>query len=148
MNKVIIGIAGDKGAGKTTAVDVFSQYGFYKVSIMDKVEEFASYLFSKDTLNNDKEAICDQIRKKGISTCKSYWINLVLTSIPDNENMIVIDDIEESEVGHSPIELIEIFRPSVSKGKVYQGTIIENNGSLKEFIAKVKSFIANNFDKK
>jgi len=138
--KIIVGFIGEEGVGKTTASKVLVGEGFYRVSLMSKVEEFASYLFSKEEIAMNKEKILDQVKQRGIATYKKYWLNLVLMSIPESKDYIVIDDLEEGDVQDcSLIKLIEIHKEGLeSKDK---SEIITNDGTLKEFKEKIKSLV-------
>ena len=73
MNKIIIGFTGEKGVGKTTAADFFSKNGYKKISINDKVKEFASYLFSDTNVEEEMDAVLFEVRKRGYSVNKDYW---------------------------------------------------------------------------
>ena len=131
--KIIVGFIGESGVGKTTASNVLANCGFYKVSLMSKIEEFASYLFSKEELALNKECLLKQVKQRGMKTYKRYWLNLILMAIPEKENLIVIDDLEKEDVeGCDIIKCIEI-----SKTK-QNNEIILNDGTLKAFKEKVK----------
>jgi len=136
--KIIVGFIGEKGVGKTTASKTLVSEGFYRVSLMSKVEEFANYLFSKEEIALNKEKILNQVKKRGIATYKKYWLNLVLMSIPENKDYVVIDDLEEGDVQNCPIvKLIKIHKAKQEgSGK---GEIIINDSTLKEFKEKIKT---------
>ncbi|TRZ81788.1 hypothetical protein D4R86_02145 [bacterium] len=138
--KIIVGFIGEKGVGKTTASKVLISEGFYRVSLMSKIEEFANYLFSDEEIALNKEKILNQVKQRGMATYKKYWLNLVLMAIPENKDYIVIDDLEEGDVQDCPIvKVIEIYKTK-QEGNNKDGIII-NDGTLKEFKEKIKTLV-------
>ena len=127
IDKIIVGFTGESGVGKTTAADILVRQGFYKVSINDKVEYFAKFLFSDKEMEEDKEAIIFQVRKKGYEVNKKYWLNLVLMDIPENKNKLVFDDIWQFE-GEGIVDIYQITRDSDEI--VEELETIENDGDL------------------
>ena len=93
MKRIIIGLAGEKDAGKTTAAKVLSDMGFYYVSINDKVLELANYLCTEKI----SQKHLDDIRNKGYNVSRLYWINLIMSSLPEDKRRIVIDDMREED---------------------------------------------------
>jgi len=81
--KTVIGLIGDK-EGRDIIADILSTKGFYRVSIDDNVKSIASLLNIKNDLNS--------IRERGYKVSRLYWINLVLSLIPDDKKLVVIDD--------------------------------------------------------
>lgn len=81
--KTVIGLIGDK-EGRDIIADILSTKGFYRVSIDDNVKSIASLL----NINND----LNSIRERGYKVSRLYWINLVLSLIPDDKKLVVIDD--------------------------------------------------------
>ena len=136
--KVIIGFIGEDGVGKTTASNILAKEGFYKTSITTKVIEFASYLFSEEEIASNRETILKEVKKRGNSTYGRYWLNLVLMAIPENKNLIVIDDLGEEDIQTctivQPIEIIKDKQSPKDKDRM----VIENSGDLKAFKEKVK----------
>ncbi len=95
MNKkIIIGLIGDKKL-RDKVVRHFQDIGFHKISISKKTEEIARYLLPGKIF---PEETVQEIRNKGYSVSKYYWINLVLASVPDNKDLIVIDDLQLNDV--------------------------------------------------
>jgi len=84
MNKkTVIGLIGDK-EGRDIVADLLSSKGFYRVSIDDNVKSISNLLNIKNDL--------DSIRERGYKVSRLYWINLVLSLIPDDKKLVVIDD--------------------------------------------------------
>jgi len=137
--KIIVGFIGEKGVGKTTASKVLISEGFYRVSLMSKIEEFANYLFSDEEIALNKEKILNQVKQRGMATYNKYWLNMVLMAIPENKDYIVIDDLEEGDVQDCPIvKVIEIYK---TKQEGNKDGIIINDGTLKEFKEKIKTLV-------
>lgn len=140
-NKVIIGFIGDHNAGKTCAANILEKHGFYKVSITNKVKEFISFLL-KDISAEEKEKSIPIVREKGYKINSCFWLNLVLTSIDDDKDNIVFDDISMHEVKYSIVTPYQIYRKGVSLSIIPNIQIIENNLELKDFEEKiVKKFV-------
>jgi hypothetical protein len=136
--KKIIGFIGENNSGRTTAANILEKHGFYKVSINKKVEEFAHYLFTKSEIEANKAVILNRIRKRGTEIHKDYWLNLVLTSVHDDKDLIVFDDVSMDEVESHKIQIFQIYRTGMSEEKIDGLEIIENDGKLEEFKAKIE----------
>jgi len=139
MKKTLIGFIGDKGVGKTLASSVFEKNGFYKASITSKVREFASHLFSKEALKKNEEEILEQVRKRGINVNVGYWLNLVLISVPEDQDYIVFDDLRADEPVSNKIKLYQILRPDFSQSEVVDIETIMNDGTKDEFTSKIEN---------
>jgi hypothetical protein len=74
---------------------VFSDIGFYRTSISSKTKELAKYLLSEDILSDEN---VDKVREKGYNVSKCYWINLLLASMPEGKELIVIDDLNYQDL--------------------------------------------------
>jgi len=127
MKKLVIGLLGDEGSGKTTISSILSEVGFHRISVISKVKEIARYLlpgddYSIETLN--------QIRERGYKVHKSYWINMVLASAPDDKDRIVIDDLREEDIIANVIRPIYVYRDGISKSKPEKMEILANNSDL------------------
>jgi len=127
IKKIIIGLLGDKGSGKTTVSAMLSEMGFHRISILSKVREIAKYLLPGDDW---PEETLDQIRERGYKVNKTYWINLTLGSAPEDKDLIVIDDLKENDVISSVIRPICVFRDGVSKENTSKIEILANNSDL------------------
>ena len=136
--KVIIGFIGDHNVGKTFAANILRRKGFYKASISDKVIEFAKHLFPDINWDKDRNVVLNNIRRKGYSQCKEYWLNLILISVPDDKNFIVFDDLSMDEVESGKIEVYQIVRPDVSTIEIPDIPTIVNNGNIKDFTSKIE----------
>lgn len=137
--KTIVCFVGLDGVGKTTAANVLSKEGFYKISLLTKVEEFANYLFSSEELSENKDSILKKVKKRGNDIYGGYWLNLILMAIPETKNLIVIDDLEEEDVKFcSIIKPIEICK-NKEKRLFDDIIIVENDGDLKSFKEKIKT---------
>jgi len=93
--KLIIGLIGDDKNDRDKVAKIFSDIGFYRTSIFSKTKELAKYLLPEDILSDEN---IDKVRKKGYNVSKCYWINLVLASIPDGKELIVIDDLNYDDL--------------------------------------------------
>ena len=140
MEKIIIGFIGDHNAGKTTAAQILKKKGFYAASINSKVKEFAKHLFSEDDIKREGATILNNVRRRGCSVHKEYWLNLVLISVADNKNFVVFDDLSIDEAMSKRIKVCQIYRPGVSRIRLPDIETIENDGSLKEFVEKIEDF--------
>ena len=136
--KIIVGLIGDHGVGKTTAANIFKKKGFFKASINEKVEEFTRHLFENNDWMEKKNTILNNVRKKGYKNCKSYWLNLILITVPDDKNFIVFDDMSLEDTENKGIYVVQIYRPSVSREKLEDIETIENNGTIDEFKEKIE----------
>ncbi len=92
--KLIIGLIGDDKNDRDKVAKIFSDIGFYRTSIFSKTKELAKYLLPEDILSDES---INKVRKKGYNVSKCYWINLVLASIPDGKELIVIDDLQNED---------------------------------------------------
>jgi len=137
MKKIIIGFIGDHNAGKTTAAKLLKKKGFYSASINSKVEEFAKHLFSQEDIKREGTNILNNIRRRGCSVHKEYWLNLVLISVPSGKNFIVFDDLSIDEAMSKRINVCQIYRPEVSRIRLSDIDTIENDGTLKDFAKKI-----------
>jgi len=138
--KIIVGFVGDEGVGKTTASNVLSKEGFYKVSLMAKVEEVAKYLFTSEELAADG-SILKEVKRRGNATYSGYWINLALMSIPEKKDLIVIDGLEDIDTQACPIiKIVEIVK-SDEDTPMYKGLKVVNDVGKKEFKEKIKTLI-------
>jgi len=138
MKKVIIGFTGDDGVGRRTAANVLSKCGFHKVSVNSKVKEFAKHLFPDIDLSEHPE-IVEQVRKRGCSVHKEYWLNLILVSVSNSKDFIVFDDISPSDNLKDKIKLYHIYRPGFSKSDQDGIEKIDNDGTKIDFIQKIES---------
>jgi len=93
--KLIIGLIGDDLDLRVKVAKVFTNVGFHRVSISSKTNELAKYLLPGDTF---PEETINQIRQRGYKVSRSYWINLVLASAPDDKDLILIDDLQPEDI--------------------------------------------------
>ena len=141
MNKIIIGFIGDHGVGKTMAANILKKRGFYKVSIANKVEEFALHLFKVEEIEKNRAVILNQVRRRGCNVHKEYWLNLILSTLPDDKNMVVIEDLSIDEIEHKKLDVYQIYRPNVSGIELPDIKTIRNDGSLRDFTLKIEALI-------
>jgi len=134
----IIGLIGDEGVGKTIASKLLQKKGFYRVDIMAKVKDLARNSFSDQELKDNPKEILNKIRFRGIEKFKSYWINLVLITVPKENDLIVIDDILEEEM-NDKFDFVQIYRPGVSKKHINNIKTIENDGDIESFLLKIEA---------
>ena len=138
MKKIILGFIGEPNSGRTTAANILKKKGFHIVSLNSKVEEFAKHLFPEGDMEDNREVILGNIRERGCSVHKEYWLNLVLISVPDSKNFIVFDDISMAEASNKKIIAYQIYRPGISTVKLPDIDTIVNDGTIKEFTEKIK----------
>ena len=93
--KIVIGLTGDNDTLKSKVTKTFVDIGFHKVSVSSKVKEFAKYLLPGNVF---PEETLQGIRERGYNVNKCYWINLVLASVPDNKELIIIDDLQSEDI--------------------------------------------------
>jgi hypothetical protein len=95
--KIILGIMSeDPYNGKEDFLKQIIHHGFTVHSIYSKIEEMARYLVKSDGSTRTSEITqenIDEIRKKGYAINKLYWVNLLLTSISEKANNIMISDL-------------------------------------------------------
>lgn len=97
--KIILGIlSSDSYNDKDAFLSLATKSGFSIHSISTKIEEMAKYLLkSTDGSDFTKDQI-DGIRKKGYVINKLYWLNILLTSIPEKEDRILIEDLWQDDL--------------------------------------------------
>jgi len=99
--KIILGIPTSLAYNdKNELLDFLRNNGFNVCSISTKIKEVAKYLLKISDVDSIEEDLLSEIRRKGYIVNKLYWINLLLTSLPekDKDNHIVIDDIWEEDL--------------------------------------------------
>lgn len=119
MNKkIILGIlSSDSYNDKDLFLKQIANHGFITHSINSKILEMAKYLLKHE---EDTKITADniaKIRKRGYIVNKLYWINLLLASISDDEEYIIIDDLWEEDLYEGYITLVvsdPILIPNVS----------------------------------
>ena len=87
--KNIIGLIGDKKY-KDIVSDILISNGFYRTNIIDKVQSISKLL--------EMDADLNSIRERGYKIGRLYWINLLLSAIPEDKKLILIDDIRLEDV--------------------------------------------------
>ena len=98
-NKIITGILEkDSYNEKGSFLSLLSKNGFYRHSISYKIKEMAKYLLKANQISDIDKNEIDKIRKKGYTINKLYWLNLLLTSVSEKEDRIVIDDLWEEDL--------------------------------------------------
>jgi hypothetical protein len=99
--KIILGIPTSLAYNdKNELLDFLRKNGFNVCSISTKIKEVAKYLLKRGNGDSLEEDLLAEIRRKGYIVNKLYWINLLLTSLPekDKDSHIVIDDIWEEDL--------------------------------------------------
>jgi len=143
LKKKIFGFTSDNKADKDAAVNFLINHGFYKVSIKNKVEEFAQHLFTKKEILSDKEKIIENIRKRGLVVNKEYWVNLVLVSVPNNVDFIVFEDILPEEVRGNKIKVYNIVRSTnnLNNPSIFENITFDEN--VEDLYKKLQIIIKN-----
>ena len=93
--KIVIGLIGEDMALRKKVAKVFVDVGFHKTSVNAKTTELAKYLLPGDIF---PEETIQGIRDRGYNVSSCYWINLVLASVPDDKDLIIIEDMQEKDV--------------------------------------------------
>lgn len=97
--KIILGIlSSDPYNEKESFLDQLANHGFSIHSISSKIEEIAKYLLKVKDISEVTQEDIYSIRKKGYSINSLYWVNLLLTSIPEKENKILIYDLWKDDL--------------------------------------------------
>lgn len=94
MKKTIIGIIGDKDARLNALCEHLGKHKFKKVTISSKVREMSKYIVRGD-LSDD---IVSQIRERGYKVNRLYWVNLLLSSMKDEDSNILIEDLSKQDI--------------------------------------------------
>jgi hypothetical protein len=124
MNKKkIIGLIGDK-EGRDIISNILISNRYYKISIEDRVKIVADVLSVDNDLNT--------VRNRGYNVGSKYWINLVLSMIPKDKDLIVIDDLRLEDVIEN---IMKVYYVSEKKEeKVPIGIELINKGKdIEEF---------------
>lgn len=97
--KIILGILlSDPYNGKEEFLSHLGKNSFSVYSISSKIEEMAKYLLKTDNVADITQESIDDIRKKGYAVNKLYWINLLLTSIPEKNSYIIVKDLWQEDL--------------------------------------------------
>lgn len=129
--KNIIGFIGNK-EDCLEAADILVSFGFHHIKLEDKVREFAKFFLKLE----DKEIdgiILEQIRERGYRVSKTYWINLSLSSVPENKDSVVISDMRMDD----KVNIIIPYFISRSETTIPQDIeIIEKKDNFKTVLEK------------
>jgi len=143
--KIILGILScDPYNEKEEFLKKLSLNGFSIHSISSKIEEVAKYLLKSDGLSDLDEKDIDKIRNKGYGVNKFYWINLLLTSVPEKEYKIVIKDLWEDDLyeGYiTPIVSDPILVPNMTFIRYPKS--LSDNIEMKKWIDKIEEKMYN-----
>jgi len=142
MNRMVIGLTGDSGSGKTTIANFLVEKGFYKISIKDKVREMALHFFSNDEIDKEENVIITEMRYKGLVMSPSYWLNLALISVSNHTHLIVIDDVHKAEAVNGNIRMYQVVRPHHSASKwdnIPDVEVILNDSDLDSLQQKIEN---------
>lgn len=116
MSKHIIGLIGNK-RNTIEILNILKNIGFLQFSILDKVKNISKFLLKKEDYNN--ELLLDKVRNSSYKISNSYWINLLLVTeiVKNDSNLIVIDDLIETDAVPSIIEVIRITDENIDDVK-------------------------------
>lgn len=116
MSKHIIGLIGNK-RNTIEILNILKNIGFLQFSILDKVKNISKFLLKKEDYNN--ELLLDKVRNSSYKISNSYWINLLLVTeiVNSDSNLIVIDDLTETDAVPSIIEVIRITDENIDDVK-------------------------------
>ena len=138
MGKVILGLIGEhEDVSKVTKI--FVSHGFYRTTIYSKVKEIAKYLLPGNIFPDET---LSEIRDRGYKVSGLYWINLVLASVPEKKDLIVIDDIDEKDVidGIMSVYYVGGNKPS----DMPSNNFISVNDEMDEKLSKIIKDISRN----
>ena len=168
-NKIIVGISGHMGVGKTTAAKIFEKYGYTIIKFADPLKSMLKTLgMTEEQLNGTKKSM--PIPWLGDKTPRyiqqtlgtqwgrmlindDIWVNVWEFNIY-NKTKVVADDIrfpnEAKRVHYLHGRIIKIIRPNYNGDNhesetfidnVPHNFLIENNGSLEEYQQKIEGLI-------
>lgn len=131
--KIVIGLIGDDLALRKKVASTFVDIGFYQTSVASKTNELAKYLLPGDIF---PEETIQQIRDRGYKVSDCYWINLVLASVPEDKELIIINDLQDQDIIDGviiPYKVVSEDQPQT------QNTINANSSDLEaEIHGKIK----------
>lgn len=137
-NKKIVGFIG-KEEDCIKATNILVSFGFHRVDLKNKIREFAKFWLKLEDEEID-DIILEQIRERGYRVSKMYWINLSLSSVPENKDNIVISDLWIEDINNmikpycignntktlpNSIETIETIETIENKGPIEIKAILE-----------------------
>jgi hypothetical protein len=134
--KKIVAFIGDKSLCED-GVEILKDNGFHRFNIGDKVQELATLSkFKKEDITND---VLSKIRYKGYQINRTYWINLLLTSIPEDKTKIVIPDLMLEDVVENVMQIFYITKDKLNFDCPKNIEIIyaSSKEELKKYLAKV-----------
>ena len=108
---------------KDNFLDILRHNGFQVLSINSKVREMSKYLLKQK--EDGTNAIIDEIRKKGYSVNRLFWINLIMTSNKISNN-VIIEDLWEQDLYQNYIKLI-LLEKNEKCGIIYPDVIDVKN---------------------
>lgn len=134
--KKIIAFIGDKALCED-GVEILKSEDFHRFSISDKVQELAILSkFKKEDITNE---VLSKIRYKGYQINRTYWINLLLTSIPEDKSKIVIPDLMLEDVVENVMKIFYITKDKLNFEcpKNIEIIYVSSKEELKKYLAKV-----------
>lgn len=109
-SKRVVAVIGPPNAGKTEATKVFNDVGFYRIDSHDKILDFVKTLFGGKITDENSTSLVETTKKRGCNLNRTYWLNLALSSIPANEDCIILDNFTLPELYDTDIEVFMIDR--------------------------------------
>ena len=105
MGKKIIALIGKDSLVKNISFEL-QKKGFTKISVVDQVKSISKHFLSEEELK--KDIMIKKVRDNAYKINRHYWINILLSSIKDND-YIVIEDMQEEDVIK---DVMEVYRVS------------------------------------
>lgn len=143
--KIILGILPtDPYNGKDAFLKQVTCNGFVVHSVSSKIREMAKYLLKMENVSEISQEDIDKIRSRGYAVNKLYWVNLLLTSVPENEDYIIIEDVWYDDLyeGYvTPVVSDPILVPNVDFVKY--PTILSGNVEIKRWIKEIEEKLYN-----
>jgi hypothetical protein len=141
-NKIILGILSDDTYnGKDEFLALVSRHGFSIHTISSKIEEMAKYLLKINDSSDITQEDIDIIRKRGYAVNKLYWLNILLTSVSEKEDRIIIKDLWVDDIYESyvlPVVSDPILVPNI-KFVLFP----KNSSSLREWMREIEEKMYN-----
>ena len=136
MKKMVVGITGYEELVKDV-VQIFEDTGFYTIILSERVQDFAQYPLKDDFDTSNLM----QIRKRGIDVCKAYWVNLSLTSLPKDKDLIVIEDLLPEEIS-STFQVYQVLKPSETSELAVNGVIVKDEKMEENLVDMIEKLLS------
>ena len=120
----------------TVILNTFENIGFHIIKIDDTINQTLDTLFANGNIPNK---IIEKTRENGYNIHSKYWVNLTLSKIGSDEDLVLIPNIRENEL------IDGVIRPLFATRKEEEEFIKKNKDNLKEEIYKKIKKAINNY---